>query len=135
MAAHPSSPARQVGKLLGLVWRLAADRRKTQLAYLGMMVIAQAFPLSQPLVIGEMLNTVQAGGTGMWQRLWPMLLLLFVLEIGFWSFHGPARVIERNLAFHLRVKSRGEMTRAVCELPMKWHRANHSGETIDQVQR
>ncbi|MBK7865489.1 MAG: ABC transporter ATP-binding protein [Archangiaceae bacterium] len=135
MSSAPVSAVRQVGNLLQVVWRLAADRRKTQLGYLGLLVIAQSLALCQPLVIGELLNTVQTAGSASWPKVWPMLVLLFALELGFWCFHGPARVIERQLAFRIRVKFREQLTRAVTELPMKWHRAHHSGETIDQVGR
>jgi ABC-type multidrug transport system fused ATPase/permease subunit len=132
---HPVSAARQVGNLLRVVWRLAADRRGTQLGYLTLLFIAGSIQLCQPLVIGEMLNTVQTAGSLSWPKVWPMLVLLFMLELAFWSFHGPARVIERQLAFRIRVRFREQLTRAVCELPMKWHRVHHSGETIDQVGR
>ncbi len=133
MPSSLSAP-QQVGSLLKIVWRLAADRRKAQLGYLALLVIAQSVALCQPLVIGELLNAVQRGGD-VWPALWPWLIVLFGLELGFWVFHFPARVIERRLAFHIRVKFREELTRAVCALPMKWHRAHHSGETIDQVGR
>lgn len=129
-----ASPSRQVGALLQIIWRLARDRRRQQLTYLALLFTAQSIALTQPLLIGAMLNAVQAGGD-VWPKLWPLLIGLFALELGFWLFHFPARVLERQLAFHIRLKFREEMTRAVTEMPMKWHRAHHSGETLDKVAR
>jgi ABC-type multidrug transport system fused ATPase/permease subunit len=102
-------------------------------AYLTLSVGGQAIALCQPLAIGALLNRVQTDPR--WGAIWPMLVLLLAMELGFWLFHFPARISERQLAFHLRIAFREELTRAVCELPMKWHRANHSGETIDKVNR
>ncbi len=133
MSERSASAAQKVGVLFRVVWRLAADRRRTQVLYLALFVVAQLISLCQPLVVGALLNAVQTNAG--WPALWPLLVLLFGMELGFWIFHFPARVIERQLAFHLRVAFREEMTRAVCELPMKWHRAHHSGETIDKVSR
>src|SRR5882672_8299575 len=99
-----TAPAtRQVSALLKMVWHLAADRRGTQLGYLALLATAQSISLCQPLVIGEMLNAVQTGGAGLWPRVWPLLGLMFLLELGFWTFHFPARVLERQLAFRVRV--------------------------------
>src|SRR5258706_6503334 len=118
------SAAQQVGGLLKMVWRLAADRRRAQVTYLSLLFIAQSIALCQPLLIGEMLNAVQEGGPRLWSRLWPFFFGLLALEIGFWSFHGPARVLERQLAFHIRVKFRERMTRPGCQLPIRWNRAH-----------
>lgn len=135
LPANAASSVQKVGQLLGLVWRLAAKHRRLQLGYLALLVCAQCISLCQPLVVGAMLNAVQEspGGADLWPRLWPLLGLFFGVEFGFWAFHFPARVLERTLAFHVRVAFREELTRAVCELPVPWHRRHHSGETIDQV--
>lgn len=129
--------AQKVFDLVHLVWRLASSRRGTQLSYLALLFTAQSIALCQPLVIGAILNATQelaaSGLKALWPKLWPLLLLYFGMEVAFWVFHFPARVIERQLAFHIRLKFREELTLAVCELPVRWHRAHHSGETIDQV--
>ncbi|HEY1214045.1 MAG TPA: ABC transporter ATP-binding protein, partial [Bryobacteraceae bacterium] len=52
-----------------------------------------------------------------------------------WCFHGPARVMERTLAFHLSRNFLQEKYHQVLHLPVKWHQDHHSGSTINRVRK
>src|SRR5258706_15619916 len=102
--SKPTTPAsRQVSELLKLAWNLA-DSRATQVGYLALLFTAQCISLCQPLVIGDMLNAVQTGGADLWPKLWPMLPLLFALEVGFWGFPFPPPGLHPEPAFRIRGK-------------------------------
>jgi ABC-type multidrug transport system fused ATPase/permease subunit len=63
-----------------------------------------------------------------------VLVAIFVaLNTVFWAFHGPSRVIETINSFAVRRAFQGTLFRKVTALPTRWHKAHHSGETIDQV--
>src|SRR5690606_30073343 len=52
-----------------------------------------------------------------------------------WCFHGPARVMERELAFHVSKNFIDDLYQKVLHLPAKWHQDNHSGSTISKLQK
>lgn len=98
--------------------------------------------LVEPFVIGHMLNDVQidlAGGLANGDKLrhdvLRYLLMILAISLGFWSLHGPARVIERFVAFQIRSNFKAELFRRVTCLPIQWQREHHSGESIDKIDR
>jgi len=52
-----------------------------------------------------------------------------------WCFHGPARLMERTLAFHLSRNFLQEKYHQVLHLPVKWQQDHHSGSTINRVRK
>ncbi|RYF96457.1 MAG: ABC transporter ATP-binding protein, partial [Chitinophagaceae bacterium] len=59
----------------------------------------------------------------------------FLLKLAEWCFHGPARVMERNLAFSLSRNYMREKYHQTLHLPVKWHQDNHSGATINRIRK
>jgi ABC-type multidrug transport system fused ATPase/permease subunit len=57
---------------------------------------------------------------------------LKVLE---WAFHGPARVMERRLAFTLSRNFLDELYHQTLHLPVSWHKDHHSGATINRINK
>jgi ATP-binding cassette subfamily B protein len=123
-------------------WRFAGSFRLYMLGYVALFVVAQAISLCDPYVIGKLVNTVQAGiGDGSDPRMEILhsiffyLGLFLALKIGFWIFHGPARVIERLVAFNIKANYKGKLFGVLMQLPLQWHREHHSGESIDKINR
>lgn len=52
-----------------------------------------------------------------------------------WAFHGPARIMERKLAFSLSSNFLDETYHQVLHLPVKWHQDHHSGSTINRLRK
>ncbi|HEY2647933.1 MAG TPA: ABC transporter ATP-binding protein, partial [Puia sp.] len=52
-----------------------------------------------------------------------------------WGFHGPARIIERRLAFNLSRNFLQELYHQTLHLPVKWHQDHHSGATINRIRK
>jgi ABC-type multidrug transport system fused ATPase/permease subunit len=123
-------------------WRYAGSYRLAMLGYVGLFVVAQAITLCDPYVIGKLLNTVQAGiGHGPGARMEILHAIYFylafylALKISFWLFHGPARVIERLVAFNIKANYKSKLFGVLMQLPVQWHREHHSGESIDKINR
>lgn len=146
--------------LLRRAWEYALGYRKIFILYILMLCFAQVMSLAEPWVIGQLLNTVQNGGSSSsimhtWMN-WLVALIssafgedkqtvfhfvlawlavFFFAQIFFWCFHGPARIMERLLSFQIRANYKKELFTFVTQLPVKWHKDNHSGENIDRINR
>lgn len=128
--------------LLYTGWRYAGKHKPLFIAYLVMFAIAQAITLAEPFIIGKVINCVQesaakgfSDSAQLEQNILIYLGWYFATQVGFWLFHGPARLVERFVAFHIKVNYKSEMFRKLTELPMQWHREHHSGESIDKINR
>ena len=128
--------------LLSRGWQYAEAQRRLLLVYALMFVGAVGFELLEPYVIGRMLNDVQvdlAGGLSNGPKLLNdvghYLLMILGISLGFWAFHGPARVIERFVAFQIRSRFKADLFKRITELPIQWQREHHSGESIDKINR
>lgn len=131
--------------LFGLIatgWRFAGKLRPVVIVYLIMFALAQAINLAEPMVIGKLINAVQKSATQGFKdhqaligEINTCLFWYFLIQIGFWAFHGPGRVIERYVAFHMKVNYKGHMFAMVTRMPLQWHRGHHSGDSIDKINR
>ena len=123
-------------------WQYAGKYKLWFVGYMIMFVFAMGIELLEPYVIGRMLNDVQtdlAGGLGNGPKLLNdvghYLLMILAISLGFWLFHGPARVIERFVAFQIRSNFKSDLFRRITSLPIQWQREHHSGESIDKINR
>ncbi len=107
------------------------------LLYVTMFVIANLIILLPPLIFGAFVREIQ--NSGITSDTMPYLLLLlgllFFNEVAFWAFHGPARVIERAVAFWADINYRTHLLRGVLDLGLSWHGEHDSGDTIDKVNK
>ena len=53
----------------------------------------------------------------------------------FWLLHGPARVIETMASFEATKNYTNFLYENIANLPIQWHRDNHSGYTINQMKK
>lgn len=121
--------------LLGTAWRYARnERRKYLLVYL-MFVCANLTWSLNPLLFGWFISRLQLDTTHVWR--YALLYGAGYIGIKFvqWCFHGPARVLERTLAFHLSRNFLQEKYHQVLHLPVKWQQDHHSGATINRVRK
>jgi ATP-binding cassette, subfamily B, bacterial len=121
--------------LLTTAWRYAQSERKRYLFTYGLFIIAGIVDMMHPILFGWFINKVQLDSGHVLQHvIWfgGAVLGLKVLE---WSFHGPARVLERGLAFNLSRNFLMELYHQTLHLPVKWHQDNHSGATINRIRK
>jgi ABC-type multidrug transport system fused ATPase/permease subunit len=60
---------------------------------------------------------------------------IFVACVLAWILHGPGRVIERFVAIRIRERYADSLFAKAVRLPLAWHERNHSGETIQRVEK
>lgn len=123
--------------LFGMSWRYA-PRRQNIIWYWLMFFVANIFSIvCQPLVLAHVMDVVQKEGVTH-ENFGAILFFLgsiLIIDILFWAFHGPARLIERANAFGNRMNYRKYLLGGVMSLPLRWHSEHHSGDTIDKVNK
>lgn len=121
--------------LLSTAWHYARQERKKYVLVYLMFVCATATASLNPILFGWFIGNLQrekihvlhytllfAGG---------YVCITFVQ----WCFHGPARIMERSLAFNLSRNFLQEKYHQVLHLPVKWQQDHHSGATINRVRK
>ena len=86
------------------LWHYSKGNRKNVVLYLVLFLFSNTVSSLDPLLIGYILNTIQKDGLSMESlpKIAILLSLLIVIELVFWVFHGPARVMEIKNAFLAR---------------------------------
>lgn len=118
-------------------WRFAVGNRRSVVVYVTFFSLANGLSLLQPIVMAAILNTIQQHGVqagNVWHLI-GLMALLPLLDLAFWGFHGPARVLEMKNAFLVQANYRQYLLSGVMALPMEWHTDHHSGDTIDKVEK
>ncbi|MBS1659680.1 MAG: ABC transporter ATP-binding protein [Bacteroidetes bacterium] len=121
--------------LLGTAWRYARkERKKYVLVYL-MFAFSLLVISLNPILFGWFIGRIQRDSQNL-----PRYVFLYAggyIAIKFiqWCFHGPARIMERSLAFHLSRNFLQEKYHQVLHLPVKWQQDHHSGSTINRVRK
>lgn len=123
--------------LLRLEWIHLGRRKRIFFVQLFLFTIAGIIGLLTPLVIGLIFNSIQRTITSPAElnKLILMIFLLLAITIGFWMFHGIGRFLEQRTGFFVHRNYANSKMRKVLELPVKWHKDHHSGDTIDKVNR
>ena len=123
--------------LFRLEWIHLGRRRRIFFVQLVLFTIAGIIGLLTPLVIGLIFNSIQQTitSTAELSKLIFMIFLLLAITIGFWIFHGTGRFLEQRTGFFVHRNYANSKMKKVLELPVKWHKDHHSGDTIDKVNR
>ena len=118
-------------------WAYLGKKRKRFVFYIFLFVLAGAVSLLTPYVIGTIFNSIQESIASKEELvvLIHKILLLLAITVVFWSLHGPARYLEQITGFHVKKNYINDKIRVVLKLPVKWHKDNHSGDTIDKINR
>lgn len=119
-------------------WEYSAGNRKNVTLYTVMFIIAESVDtIFSPLIAVKMIEvlTIQGINTESIGTLYICLGLILLRVMVSWAFHGPARCIERNNAFNVRVNFAKFLLKGVMTLPLKWHVDHHTGDTTDKVNK
>lgn len=98
-----------------------------------LFVIANLITMLDPFFLGKFLNAIQEGGPEIIKNSAIYLGLYTSASIVFWFFHGPARYMERIMSFKITQNFSEHLFNVVTKLPLKWHKDNHTGKTIDKI--
>jgi ABC-type multidrug transport system fused ATPase/permease subunit len=130
---HKANP---ICYLVKRMWSFGEGKRKAIAASMVMSALGMAAWLTIPLVMARFIDAAQVAAES---RELGTCLALLATTIGLgvlgWMFHGPCRVIEILNGFAVRRSIQTGLLAKTTRLPMRWHTAHHSGETIDQVSR
>lgn len=112
-------------------------RKKLFVFYIFIFLIAGAINLLQPLIVGLIFNSIQQNisSNAEFHKLILLICCLFLVTIGFWMFHGFGRILEELTGFQVHRNYVNNKIKKVLELPIRWHKDNHSGDTIDKINK
>jgi ATP-binding cassette, subfamily B, bacterial len=121
--------------LLRTAWRYARAERKRYVLVYALFLLSNLVYGSYPLLLGWFIDKIQRR-----QQEIPRFVLVYAsayvgLKLLEWSFHGPARIMERQLAFNLSRNFLNGRYRQALHLPVKWHQDHHSGSTINRIRK
>ena len=121
--------------LLATAWKYARHEKKRFVLVYTMFVFATIIVAINPLFYGWFINELQLQGTDILKTGWVYIAGFMGLRLIEWCFHGPGRVLERQLAFTLSKNFMEEVYHKILHLPVKWHQDNHSGSTINKLRK
>ncbi len=121
--------------LLRTAWRYARGERKKYVLVYTMFALENVIIAMNPILLGWFVGMIQRDTS----RVFHFALLYAGCFIGLkflqWCLHGPARVMERVLAFNLSRNFLQERYHQLLHLPVRWHQDHHSGATINRIRR
>src|SRR5687768_3496701 len=121
--------------LLKTAWKYSKEEKKRYVLIYGMFIIANITLALNPILYGWFIDGLQKEGVSALHYAWIYALVFLALRLVEWSFHGPARVMERKLAFHISKNFLEEHYHKVLHLPVQWHQDHHSGSTISRMRK
>jgi len=124
--------------LFSKTWQYSSGNHQNIVIYWSMFIVGNIFILIlHPLVLAKIMDTIQKNGINHSNiaLLCGLLSLTLILNLIFWGFHGPARIIERCNAFKAKANYRKGLLKGVMTLPLDWHSDHHSGDTIDKIEK
>ncbi|HEY4965555.1 MAG TPA: ABC transporter ATP-binding protein [Puia sp.] len=116
-------------------WRYARQEKKQYVGVYSLFILAGCVFAMYPLLFGWFINALQQQGAGLLHYTWLYAIAYMALKLTEWGFHGPARVMERRLAFNLSRNFLQELYHQTLHLPVKWHQDHHSGSTINRIRK
>jgi ATP-binding cassette subfamily B protein len=121
--------------LLQTAWKYARQEKSRFVLVYGMFAISNIIVASNPLFYGWFVNEIQKNGTNVLKTGWIYVLGFLGLRLLEWAFHGPARVMERKLAFTVSQNFLEELYHKILYMPVSWHQEHHSGLTISKLRK
>jgi ABC-type multidrug transport system fused ATPase/permease subunit len=121
--------------MLATAWKYAGKERRRFLFIYAMFMLSNLTDVLFPIIWGVFINEIQQNGMTALSSAWKYALLYVGIKLVEWAFHGPARILERELAFNLSRNFIQELYHKALHLPVRWHQDNHSGATINRIRK
>ena len=121
--------------LLRTARHYARHQRGRYLAVYFLFICANLVGAAHPLLFGWFIDRIQHDSATVLNttlRYGGIFLGLKILE---WTFHGPARILERQLAFDVSRNFLDELYHQTLHLPLGRHKTHHSGATINRINK
>lgn len=121
--------------LLQSSWRYAGKQKTRYVLVYSLFVSANIVMAMQPLLYGWFVESIQKDSEKVLQNVWMYAGAYIGLTLLEWVFHGPARIMERKLAFDIGRNFLDELYHQSLHLPIRWHQDHHSGATINRIRK
>jgi ABC-type multidrug transport system fused ATPase/permease subunit len=121
--------------LLRTAWRYTRHKKGRFVLIYSMFLVANIVVATNPLFYGWFINRLQLHEALVLDTAWIYVAGFLCLRLLEWTFHGPARVMERQLAFHIGQNFLDALYFKVLHLPINWHQDHHSGSTISRLRK
>lgn len=121
--------------LMRTAWHYARHEKKQYVITYSLFILAGGTFAMFPLLYGWFINHIQKDGFEHLHYAWIYGGAYLALKLTEWAFHGPARILERKLAFNLSRNFLQELYHQTLHLPVRWHQDHHSGATINRIRK
>lgn len=121
--------------LLRTAWHYARQQKRQFVLVYALFLGANLTGAMHPLLFGWFISGIQAKQADILTTCWQYAGAFMALKVIEWCFHGPARIYERELAFHLSRNFLDELYHQTLHLPVRWHKEHHSGATINRIRK
>lgn len=121
--------------LLRTSWKYARNLKPRFILVYGMFLCNNIAAAAHPLIYGWFISALQREGARVIENTWLYITGFLALKLIEWVFFGPARIMERYLAFKISKNFMQETYHKVLHLPVKWHQDHHTGSTINKVRK
>lgn len=121
--------------LIRTLWQNGKPWHRSIVSYYCAYILAQGFLSLSPYALGRTIDLLQHFSQDKFHQILFWLLFGVMLHPLFWLFHGPARVVERNVALKIQQAFMQNIYQKLTHLPLKWHQNHHSGDTITRINR
>ena len=138
MAANKIKGGNPLVVLLRYFWRFADSKDRRRITFYAIMFFfANLLDFFPPLIVAKVLNIVQEFGLTKDNYITILLWLglMVLIEIGFWAFYGPARILEQKVAFRVNSAYKKFLLDGTLNLSATWHTNHHSGDSIDKIEK
>ncbi|GAB3708803.1 ABC transporter ATP-binding protein [Spirosoma flavus] len=121
--------------LLRTAWTYARHEKRQYVFVYVLFILANLVAAMRPLLFGWFVGQFQQPNVDILRLVWIYAGSYLGLEVLEWVFHGPARIMERRLAFNLSRNFLDELFHQTLHLPVGWHKDHHSGVTINRIRK
>lgn len=121
--------------MLSTAWQYARREKRQYVLIYVLFVLANVVVAMHPLLFGWFVESIQRKGSSALEIAGWYAGGFMGLKVLEWAFHGPARVMERRLAFNLSRNFLDELYHQTLHLPVSWHKDHHSGATINRIRK
>ncbi|UPK72259.1 ABC transporter ATP-binding protein [Chitinophaga filiformis] len=121
--------------LLRTAYHYARQERKKYILVYALFILANMVYSMNPILFGWFIGKIQQDTQRVLHYTFLYAISYFLMKLVEWFFHGPARVMERQLAFNLSRNFLMERYHQALHLPIKWHQDHHSGSTINRIRK
>lgn len=121
--------------LLRTAWHYARHEKRKYVLIYTLFFFANVIFSMNPVLFGWFIGKIQQNTQQVFYYALLYAITYFGLKLVECSFHGPARIMERQLAFNLSRNFLQERYHQALHLPVKWHQDHHSGSTINRIRK